>query len=136
MKLNKINLKGIKINKIFIKDIAKATLFSLIITLFSVLILGIIVKFVDVPNNILMPINQVIKVISVLVGCIIGIKTKENGALKGGLSGLIYTLVSIFIFLILGTNLKGSFNIIDLILGIIIGAISGIIAVNTGKKRY
>ncbi len=136
MKLNKVNLKGIKVDKTFLKDVIKSALFSLIITLVSVLILGIVVKFVAVPPTILLPINQVIKVISVLLGCVIAIKDKRNGAIKGGICGLIYTLLSVFIFLILGMSLKESFSFIDVLLGIIIGAISGIIAVNTGKKSY
>ena len=136
MKLNKVNLKGIKVDKTFLKDVIKSALFSLIITLVCVLILGIVVKFVAVPPTILLPINQVIKVISVLLGCVIAIKDKRNGAIKGGICGLIYTLLSVFIFLILGMSLKESFSFIDVLLGIIIGAISGIIAVNTGKKSY
>lgn len=136
MKINQLKLKKIKIDKNFIKDFLKSSLFSLIITLISVLILGIVIKFVEIPNNILMPINQVIKVVSLLLGCIFGIKTKEQGALKGGLTGVTYTLLSIFIFLILGTSLKDSFNYIDIIFGIVIGIITGIIAVNTGKKRF
>ena len=136
MKINKLNLKNVKLDKIFLKDVVKSVLFSLIITLVSVLILGIIVKFVVIPPTILLPVNQVIKVISVLLGCVIAIRDKRNGALKGGICGLIYTLLSVFIFLILGISLKESFSFIDVLLGIIIGAISGIIAVNTGKKGY
>ena len=136
MKINKLNLKNVKLDKIFLKDVVKSVLFSLIITLVSVLILGIIVKFVVIPPTILLPVNQVIKVISVLLGCVIAIKDKRNGALKGGICGLIYTLLSVFIFLILGISLKESFSFIDVLLGIIIGAISGIITVNTGKKGY
>lgn len=136
MKINQLKIKKIKIDKGFIKDFLKASLFSLIITLISVLILGIIIKFVDVPNNVLMPINQVIKVISLLAGCVIGFCNKEQGAIKGGLTGLVYTLISLFIFLILGISLKEGFNYIDLIFGVVIGIITGIIAVNTGKKRY
>ena len=136
MKINQLKLKKIKIDKEFIKDALNSSLFSLIITLISVLILGIIIKFVEIPNNILMPINQVIKVVSLLLGCIFGIRTKEQGAFKGGITGVIYTLLSIFIFLILGTSLKESFNYIDIIFGTVIGIITGIIAVNTGKKRF
>ena len=136
MKLSKVNLKGIKLDKNFFKDTLKSTIFSLIITLVSVLVLGIVVKFVVIPPNVLLPINQVIKVISVLIGCVIGVKDKKNGAFKGGICGLVYTLISVFIFLILGLSLKESFSFVDVLLGMVIGAISGIIAVNTGKKGY
>ncbi len=136
MKALNLKTKKIKIEKSQIKDIFKGVLFSLVITLLAVLTLGIIIKFVDVPSNVLLPINQVIKVISLLIGCLLGFKNKSTGAVKGCLVGLVYTLISIFIFLIVGGSLKNSFNFIDLIMGILIGAISGIIAVNTGKRQY
>ena len=136
MKIDKTKFKGIKLDKTTLTDTLKTTLFALIFTLICVLILGIIIRFVNIPANILMPINQVIKVIALLIASIFGIKNKRNGALKGGISGLVYTLLSVFIFLILGYSLKESFSFIDVLLGTIIGAISGIIAVNTGKKSY
>ncbi len=134
MKVAKINLKGI-FDKNNLKDLIRTTLFALIITLVAVLIFGIILKFIDLSNDIVMPINQVIKVVSILVASLLGVKQKSHGAIKGALCGLLYTLVSIFIFLILGNSLKDSFSLIDLLMGTIIGAICGIIAINTGKRR-
>ncbi len=136
MKALNIKIKKLKIDKAQIKDVLKGTLFSLVITLLAVLTLGIVIKFVDIPSNVLMPINQIIKVISLLFGCLLGFKTKTLGALKGGVVGVVYTLISLFIFLIIGTTLKNGFSFIDLVMGVLIGAISGIIAVNSGKKNY
>ena len=134
MKLNQLKLKKINLDKSIIIDTLKSSIIALVITLLFVLIFGIILKFVDVPANIITPINQVIKVVSVLIGSLIGFKTKSGGAIKGCLTGIIYTVLSMFIFIIVGVKLNQSFNWIDIVFGLVIGAISGIIAVNTGKK--
>lgn len=134
MNLKEVKLKGIKVDKAFFKDVIKGSLFSLIITLVAVLIFGIVIKLTSISNEIIMPINQVIKVLSIFFGIIFSFKTKQFGAIKGLLVGLIYTLLSLFIFLIIGGTLKGSFNYLDFIFGAILGTISGIVSVNTGKR--
>ncbi len=135
MKLKEINIKKFKLDKATVTDIVRASLIAVIISLLAVLILGIIMKFVDISDAILLPVNQVIKVISVLLGCIIGIKCKTRGALKGLAVGAIYTLASILIFWIVNGNLGGNFGVVDAVSGLITGAVSGIIAVNTGKNK-
>lgn len=134
MNLKEVKLKGIKVDKAFFKDVIKGSLFSLIITLVAVLIFGIVIKLTSISNEIIMPINQVIKVLSIFFGIIFSFKTKQSGAIKGLLVGLIYTLLSLFIFLIIGGTLKESFNYLDFIFGAILGTISGIVSVNTGKR--
>lgn len=134
MKAKTLRLKSL-FDKETLKDIFRMSLVSIIITLAAVLIFGIIVKLVAVPDGIIMPINQVIKVLSLLFGAIIGIRYKNKGVPKGAIAGLIYTLISVFIFLILGGTISGAFGITDAVLGIVMGAVSGIIAVNTGKQR-
>lgn len=127
--------KSLKLNKANIVDIARATLIAVIISLISVLIFGIVIKLTDVPDGIILPINQVIKVISVLLGCIIGFKQKEKGALKGAVVGTLYTALSVLIFWIICGSPKGSFSWADALTGVISGVIAGIIAVNVGKKQ-
>lgn len=135
MKLKEINIKKFKLDKATVTDIVRASLIAVIISLIAVLILGIIMKFVDIGNAVLLPVNQVIKVLSVLFGCILGIKCKTRGALKGLIVGLIYTLASILIFWIVNGTLTGNFGLLDAVSGLIVGAVSGIIAVNTGKSK-
>lgn len=135
MKLKEINIKKFKLDKATVTDIVRASLIAIIISLLAVLTLGIIMKFVDISSTILLPVNQVIKVISVLLGCILGIKCKTRGALKGLVVGAIYTLASILIFWIVNGSLTGNFGVVDAVSGLIIGAVSGIIAVNTGKNK-
>ena len=134
MKSRKIELKRI-FDKESLSDIFRMSLISIIITLAAVLIFGIIIKFADVGNGIIMPVNQVIKVFSLLFGAIAGIRCKRQGILKGAIAGIIYTLISVFVFLILGGELSGSFGFVDAVSGIVMGAVSGRLAVNTGKNK-
>ena len=83
-----------------------------------------------------MPVNQVIKGVSVFLGVFLGLKkSKELGLVCGLLIGFIYTIAAFLVFSIL----SGSFNfditlLTDIVFGAIIGAICGIICVNIKKS--
>lgn len=127
---------GVKWNKNTLTDILRSALIAVIFSLIGVLILALVVKLTGIDSSVILPINQVLKILSILFGCLIGIKTKEKGALKGAIAGLIYTLISVFVFLILNGKLGAdSFSYVDFVAGLAAGAISGIIAVNFGKNR-
>ncbi len=123
------NLKG------NITDVLKAVLLSTLISLGLVLIFAVIIKFAALPSNVIMPVNIAIKIISVLLGCLIGFKTPENGLLKGAVTGLIFMLFTFFIFAALSGFKDVKFSWIDLITLPIAGAISGVIAVNIKHKK-
>lgn len=127
--------KSMSVNRNTVFDIIRSTLIAVIFSLIAVLILALVVKLTDISESVIMPIIQVIKIGSILGGCMLGIKEKSKGAIKGSINGLLYTAISVFIFLILNKKLDGnSFGVFDFIAGIVAGAISGIIAVNFRKK--
>ena len=127
-------MKKIAIDKSSIIDVVRTTLVAVIISLVMVLVFSLIINFVKISDNLIMGINQGIKVISIFVGCFIGIKSRKNGVLKGALSGLLYTLISIFIFSIISHSVRfSSLNLIDIALGIVAGGVSGVLAVNLKK---
>ncbi|MFA6866131.1 MAG: TIGR04086 family membrane protein [Clostridia bacterium] len=127
-------MKKINIKKEDIFDLIRGTIFAILLSLTLVLILALIVNFVDMGDKIIIPINQVIKILSVFLGTVLGIKHAKLGALKGGIIGVLYTLLSIFIFGIISKNINlGWNNLIDVALGIVAGVISGIICVNIKK---
>ncbi|MCL2630677.1 MAG: TIGR04086 family membrane protein [Firmicutes bacterium] len=122
-------------NKAIVLDILRSTLIAVIASLIVVLVLALIVKLTGMGEGAILPINQVLKVLSVLVGCLFGIKDRSKGAFKGASAGLLYAVVSIFVFLVLKNSLSGnSFSFIDLIANTATGAVSGIISVNFRKK--
>ena len=126
----------LSINKNLFTDVLKGLLLSIIIGVILILIFGIIVRFVPIEKNVLIGVNQAIKVLSIFLGCFLGFKEKKFGLLKGAIVGILYTLSINLIFGIIEKNIN--FNVstlIELGLGLTIGIISGIIAVNIKRKK-
>lgn len=113
-------------------DILRCILYALVVSVFLVLVFALIIKLTGMSANVVNYINQGIKVISVLIAIIIGLKERYMGAAKGALIGLIYTLLSFLIFKLLASQ-AFSLTIFDILIGIVVGLISGIIAVNVKK---
>ena len=116
-------------------DVLKAVLFSTLISLGLILIFAIIIKFASLPNSAIMPVNIAIKIVSLVVGVLIGFKNLSNGLLKGAITGLVYMLFTFFIFAALAAFKDVKFSWIDLITLPVVGAISGILAVNVKSHR-
>ena len=118
-----------------IADVLKAVLFATLISLALVLIEAIVIKFSSIPLKAIMPINIAIKLASIFLGCLIGFKNKQNGILKGVIAGLVYMLLTFFIFAALNAFKDVKFSWIDLITLPVAGALSGIVAVNIKSKK-
>ena len=116
-------------------DVLKAVLFSTLISLGLILIFAIIIKFASLPNTAIMPVNIAIKLISLLVGVLLGFKNLSNGLLKGAITGLVYMLFTFFIFAALSAFKDVKFSWIDLITLPVAGAIAGILTVNVKGHR-
>ena len=116
--------------------ILKGSLIALSVSLIGILIFAFVLRFVPISDTLIMPINQVIKGLSVLVGTIFALKkVNEMGLISGLLIGLVYTAVAFVTFSILDGNFDFSITILnDLLFGGIIGGICGIIAVNLKRK--
>lgn len=120
----------------FLLAILKGSLVALCISLVGILIFAFIIKFVAISDKAIRPINQIIKAISVLVGTFVGLRKLDKMGLVGGLLiGIVYTIVAFLVF----SALDGTFNVNitllnDVLFGSIMGAISGIIAVNFKKR--
>ncbi|MBE5756275.1 MAG: TIGR04086 family membrane protein [Clostridiales bacterium] len=116
----------------------KGNLFSsialtVILTLLFVLLFGFIIKLCKIPEKVILPVNQFIKVIAVFIGCFFTIKGKM-GFLKGLLTGLVATIIIYTIFFIINGEFLFNYKFfIDLIFVSVIGMISGILTVNLKK---
>ncbi len=121
-------------NKI-IRSIIKGSLISLCFTLVGILIFAFILKFTNIPESAINPVNQVIKGVSVFMGVFIGLKkSKEMGLVSGLLIGLIYTIVAFLTFSILDGSFTFDKRLLnDILFGGVMGAICGIICVNIKK---
>ena len=128
-------MKKLTFNKKFLFDLLRGTIIAVLVSLALVLIFSLIVNLTDVPDVVIAPVNQAIKVISLLVGALVGFREKRQGAFKGAICGLAYTFLSILIFGLISNNIRfNAMSLIDVALGIVIGAISGILSVNVGKR--
>ena len=109
--------------------VLKGVFWALTVSLLCVLIFAFIIKFTNISESAIMPINQVIKVLSILVGCwVASKKIKSNGWLWGLIIGAIYTLLAFVVFSILDGEFRFTLSLLnDLVFGAVLGLISGII---------
>ena len=112
-----------------ILGVLKGAFWAISVSLICVLIFAFVIKFTSISENLIMPINQVIKIISILFGVnIMSRKIKSNGWLWGLILGAVYTLLAFLIFSTLNGKFDFSINLLnDVVFGSIIGLISGII---------
>lgn len=137
MKLKtKINIQNTKNKSPLIGFIAKGTLIALCVSLVLVLVFAFILKFTNISDSVINPINQVIKGISIFLGVFIGLKKcKELGLVSGLLIGYIYTLLAFLVFSLLSGSFVFDITLLtDSVFGAVIGAICGIISVNIKKS--
>lgn len=129
-------MKALKLDKENILDILKSLLLTVAFSLVFVLIFAVVIKFVDLGDEIIMPVNEVLKSLSVLFGMLLGIKSPCKGALKGGLVGALFCVVSYLLFGIINADFSVDLmQLIDSAIMIVMGVVSGIIAVNVKEKR-
>ncbi len=97
------------------------------------LLFALIVKTFGLTSNVIRPINQVIKAVSILAAVFIGVD--EKGLTFGALLGLFYGIVLGVVFGLIGGNL--AFDLwffIDLLFCLLVGGIGGVLGVNLKNK--
>ena len=130
-KLLKSEEKGV-----FLKALLKGSLFALSISLIAICIFAFLLRFFDINSDLIKPINQVIKIVSILLGTFLALKNvKEMGLITGFLIGIIYTMLAFIVFSILNGCFVFEPSLVnDLLFGGIAGGIAGVIAVNFKRK--
>lgn len=78
--------------------VIKSLFVSLIITFASIIIFAFIIKWAQLEDSIITPVNLVIKALSVLLGVIILNRKSSRKLLNGALFGVFYTMISFLIF--------------------------------------
>lgn len=118
-----------------ILTLTKSVFWALSVSLLCILIFAFVVKFTALPESAIMPINQVIKFLSIFIGCwVASKKIKSNGWLWGLVIGAVYTLLAFIVFSILDGEFRFTLSLLnDFVFGAIAGLISGIIAFNLRK---
>ncbi len=114
--------------KIFnvIKGVALALAFSLLASI----VLASILQCFPLPDKVVYPINQTVKVAAIMLGSLVFVR-EEKGLLQGVAIGALFTALSYLAFSALGGNFSLSWLIFaELALALFVGAISGAVAVN------
>lgn len=106
---------------------------SVIFCLVSILIFSFIVKGFGFSSGIIKTVNQFIKSVAIFLGCFLNINGK-NGFIKGGLIGLVSSVIMQCFFALIGGSFCSAITfILDAVFCIVIGALFGIISVNAKK---
>ena len=113
--------------------ILKATCASVVFALVYALLFTFIIQLFCLPTGIIKPANQVCKILAIAFGGLIFIRED-----KGLISGAIFGAASVIANYLLFSLIAYSFTIsplfaLELFLGIVAGAVTGIIAVNIKK---
>ena len=120
----------------FIMQIIMGSVIAVLISLVLSLLFSLLIVGANLGDKWLGPLKQVARAGSIFLGCIFGFKGRTDGWKKGLCLGLIYSLLAVTIFSLLDTE-PFAFNLSmvwDLLLGIAMGVICGIITVNLKRK--
>jgi len=118
-----------------LKDTIRGVLLSLLFSLLLVLVFALIIRWADLDEKTIIPVNYAIKFLSLFLGVMIGFKNRKNGILKGAIVGLIFILLTFLIFSAMNGFKDVKFNWLDLAFLPLGGAIIGVIRVNLPERR-
>jgi putative membrane protein (TIGR04086 family) len=111
-------------------SIIKGVAFAVGISLLGAVIFAVILRSFAVSDSIIYPVNQTIKSLALAFGVLLFVRG-EKGWLKGMAIGVLFTAVSYLAFSAIGNDFSLSWLIFtELGLAVIVGGISGILAVN------
>ncbi len=114
-------------------QIVKAAAAAIILSLLLVLIFTLIIQLFSLPTGAVKPVNQVIKILSIIGGGLMFIRG-DKGWLKGLIYGVAAVLITYLLYGLIAHSLSVSWKFaIEILIGAAAGAITGIIAVNIKK---
>ena len=115
-------------------QILKGVVIALCFSLITVSAFAAVLRFTGVGDKGIYPVNQVIKALAIVIGCLSGLRN-EKGFLKGVAVGLLFTALSYLAFSALGGDFSLSWVIfIELLLAVAVGGMSGALAVNLRRN--
>lgn len=129
-------MEKVKFSKYDALDIVRSALFSVIIAILLVMAFAVMAKFANIAEKVIEPVNIAIKILSVAVACLIGIRHDSKGLIKGLAVGLLYAGATYLIFAaICGDFTANPMTAYDVMACVAAGVLSGILAVNVKRKK-
>lgn len=116
-------------------QIVKATLAAVVAAFIFVLVFTVIIRLFDLSTACVKPVNQVFKTVSVVVGGLLFIRG-EKGLVKGAVYGVCAVLATYVLFSVLSGGFSFSWKfLLEILIGVVSGGITGILAVNLKKPQ-
>lgn len=129
-------MEKVKFSKYDALDIVRSALFAIILSIMLVMAFAVIAKFANVSENVIVPVNIAIKILSVAAGCLIGVRHDSKGLIKGLVIGLLYAGLTYLVFAAVGGDFtQNPMTVYDILACIAAGVLSGILAVNVKRKK-
>lgn len=116
----------------YIKHLFKALVLSYILTLILILIMSLLLTYTSLKESNIPLLNTIIMIISISFGGLyIAIKVEENGWLNGGILGILYFLILVFLnYLFVKPFTFDIFSISKFLISLITGIIGGVLGIN------
>lgn len=127
--------KSIKTNNIM--KICIGSIVSILIAMCMFTVYAYLIANTQINDNSISKVVFAISVISITIGSVISsLKIRKNGIINGSIVGIIFIITINIISIIINNNYHTSLKTVILIIGsIIIGAIGGVIGINTRKNN-
>lgn len=122
----------------YLKCALKGALISMVFTVAVILLFALIIKETGMADNVIAPINQIIKILGIIAASYFAIKgMTEKQWLCGGMGGIMFILLGYLIF----SLIEGMFGNVallfsDMLMGMLIGVVFAIIVASFfGKSK-
>ena len=111
-------------------QIVKGTGIAVLFALVATVLFSFILRLTPVPDSVSMPVDQCIKALAVLFGCLFSLRG-EKGWLKGLAVGMLTVALTGFVFSAVARDFSFSLLLLaEFAFGAVAGLLSGIVAVN------
>lgn len=114
----------------------RGVLVAVAVTVVAVILFALVIGMTDLGDGVIRVVNQIIKVAAIFFGVrAIVPRGADNGIRRGALVGLIYMGVGVLIYALLsGQKLTLMGYLIDLLMGVAAGGLSGMLLGSLGTK--
>lgn len=120
--------------RIHIFQVLKAVLAAVLFSLAFVLIFTVFIQLFTLSAEVIKPVNQVFKILAIVCGGLLFIRG-EKGLVKGAIYGISAVLLTFLLFGLISMSLSFTWKTaVELLIGAVAGAITGVIAVNIKSK--
>jgi len=132
--VSKTESKEKSVGVITILKVIKGLFVSLIITFASIILFAFTIKWANLNDNIISPVNLIIKAISVLAGVLVINKNSSKKLINAVVFASLYSIIAFTVFSLLAGNFVLGLGLIaDFAFNIVVGIVASVLSI-VGKK--